>query len=399
MSGYAQPAGRYVVRGNVFHWVECVSNGEDRQRQRRIIAPHLNESIMATVWKESCLQAKSMIDYLVRHPGGETLDDLRSVAINVLGSAAYGYSRPWSPGFAESLNNGNNDDKNWGTGRIAYFKTIALVVDSFLAAVLIPNRIKKLPFMPEWLQFIGRQMERVPQYVKEIFDAHQNTTKSPEPEVGKGFDTTANTMGYAVMLLAAYPEYQDWIREELCALEDADVPVEEYEKGFALCPRILAVMWETLRLFTPVHSLRCVNGTQQLAGPEDRTHLLSGPMDVLVCFQIIHYDTTIWGADAAEFNPKRWFDKNNQLIKPPKDTFLPWSGGPRVCPGMKISQVEFVAIMATLFRHAKCEALPLTINEKPEEGRKRLVDIMEDSISKLTLQVRDGKEVKLRWVV
>ncbi|KAF4963377.1 hypothetical protein F66182_18128 [Fusarium sp. NRRL 66182] len=113
----------------------------------------------------------------------------------------------------------------------------------------------------------------------------------------------------------------------------------------------------------------------------------------------MHCDTSIWGADAAEFNPKRWFDGNNQLIKPPKDTFLPWSSGPRVCPGMKMSQVEFVATMATLFRHARCEVLPLTIEEKPEEGRKRLVDMMEDSISKLTLQVKDGTEVKLRWVV
>jgi hypothetical protein len=229
-----------------------------------------------------------MIDYLVHHPGGETLDGLRSVAINVLGSAAYGYSQPWSPGFAESLNGGGNSgEKNWGSGRIAYFKTIALVVDSFIAAVLIPNSIKKLPFMPESLQFIGRQMERVPQYVKEIFDAHQNTKNTAESEEGKsarrkenvldmllqysqnrekaaatnglyltedelsgnlwvftgaGFDTTANTMGYAVTLLTAYPEYQDWIREELCALDDADVSPEEYETGFGLCPRILAVM-------------------------------------------------------------------------------------------------------------------------------------------------------------
>ncbi|KAE8556585.1 hypothetical protein EYB25_001287 [Talaromyces marneffei] len=428
------------------------SNGEDWQRQRRIIAPHLNESIMATVWKESCLQAKSMIDYLVHHPGGETLGGLRSVAINVLGAAAYGYNQPWSPGFAESLNDSNNDEKNWGSGRIAYFKTIALVVDSFIAAVLIPSSIKKLPFMPKQLQFIGRQMERVPQYVKEIFDEHRNTTsttttttKSPEESKGKdsrkkdnvldmllqysqnhekkpaatnglyltedemsgnlwiftaaGFDTTASTMGYAVTLLTVYPEYQDWIREELCAIDEADIAPEEYEKGFALCPRILAVMWETLRLFTPVlHSIRCVNGTQQLAGPEGKTHLLSAPMDIFVSAEIIHNDTTIWGADAAEFNPKRWFDGNNNLIKPPKDTFLPWSAGPRVCPGMKMSQVEFVATMATLYRNARCEVLPSTANETQEEGRKRLVDIMEDSISKLTLQVKDGNEVKLRWV-
>lgn len=121
-------------------------------------------------------------------------------------------------------------------------------------------------------------------------------------------------------------------------------------------------------------------------------------MDIFVSAEIIHNDTTIWGADAAEFNPKRWFDGNNNLIKPPKDTFLPWSAGLRVCPGMKMSQVEFVATMATLYRNARCEVLPSTANETQEEGRKRLVDIMEDSISKLTLQVKDGNEVKLRWV-
>lgn len=66
---------------------------------------------------------------------------------------------------------------------------------------------------------------------------------------------------------------------------------------------------------------------------------------------------------------------------------------------MKMSQVEFVATMATLFRRARCEVLPLTAKETQVEGRKRLVDMMEDSISKLTLQVRDAKEVKLRWVV
>ncbi|EED23916.1 cytochrome P450, putative [Talaromyces stipitatus ATCC 10500] len=402
------------------------------QRQRRIIAPHLSEGIMATVWKESCLQARDMIAYLVEHPGGETLGGLRSVAINVLGSAAYGYSQSWSPGIAYGM----TEEGNWGSGRIAYFKTIALVADQFIAAVLIPSWIKKLPFMPKWLRVIDRQMANVPRYVKEIFDAElqKKTTEIPEGKdkhnnnvldmllqysqkkttnglyltedemsgnlwvfTAAGFDTTANTMGYAVILLAAYPEYQEWMREELCGL-DADISPEEYEKCFALCPRVLAVMFETLRLFTPVlHSTRTVNGIQQLAGRKG-THILSSPMDVFVCAQIMHCDTTLWGPDAAEFNPKRWFDKQtNLLIKPPKDTFLPWSGGPRVCPGMKMSQVEFVATIATLFRQSRCEVLTLT--GKEEEGRKRLMDMMDDSISKLTLQVRNGQEVKLRWVV
>lgn len=56
-----------------------------------------------------------------------------------------------------------------------------------------------------------------------------------------GFDTTANTMGYAVTLLTAYPEWQDWIREELQSLEP-DNSKWEYKEVFPKCQRVLAVM-------------------------------------------------------------------------------------------------------------------------------------------------------------
>lgn len=55
------------------------------------------------------------------------------------------------------------------------------------------------------------------------------------------FDSTANTMGYAVIFLTAYPEWQDWIRQEL---SDFDVDVTNWKYGdvYSNCPRILAVM-------------------------------------------------------------------------------------------------------------------------------------------------------------
>lgn len=122
-------------------------------------------------------------------------------------------------------------------------------------------------------------------------------------------------------------------------------------------------------------------------------------MDVFVCQQVIHRDTSFWGADAAEFNPKRWLDgSTGEVIEPPKDIFLPWSGGPRICPGMKMSQVEFVATMAMLFRHTRCEALPIDGKETQEEIQARLWKMMDESISKLSLQVKDPQKVQLRWV-
>jgi cytochrome P450 len=156
--------------------------------------------------------------------------------------------------------------------------------------------------------------------------------------------------------------------------------------------------FETLRLFTPVlHTTRQIWEDQQITDSEGATHYLTAPMMVYVSAQSMHVDRDNWGSDALAFNPARWLDGSGSLIVPAKGTFLPWSGGPRVCPGMKFSQVEFVAVFATMFRSARCEALRLE-GETEERARARLEAIMADSVSKLTLQVRDPTEVTLKWV-
>ena len=98
-----------------------------------------------------------------------------------------------------------------------------------------------------------------------------------------------------------------------------------------------------------------------------------------------------------DFKPSRWIDGSGQLIVPPKGTFLPWSGGPRVCPGMKMSQVEFVATLATLFRYAHVEPLPTLGLYRLDDLQQRLRQILRESVPKLTLTVQDAKAVQLRW--
>jgi cytochrome P450 len=121
-------------------------------------------------------------------------------------------------------------------------------------------------------------------------------------------------------------------------------------------------------------------------------------MTVYVNSHAMHHNATIWGTDVNVFKPSRWINPSTgEIITPPKGTFLPWSGGPRVCPGMKMAQVEFVATFSTLFRGARCVAL-LDEGRTEEEQSERLEELMADSMLRLTLQMQNSKEVRLKWI-
>lgn len=242
---------------------------DDRQRQRRIVAPNLNERISEAVWNESCEQAQEMLDYLSQRPGSQTLSGLRCLAINVLGQAGYGQAQPWLPELPIH-------SKKELNGRAGYFSAMALITDMLPDAAFLPHKFLQMSFMPLARQALGHHLERIGQYTKDMLNderkaaehesgprnnflsslvqfSDQGTDAKPaltlsEDEISgnlfvfsvAGFDTTANTMGYAVCLLATYPEWQDWVREELAALPD--ISQWKYEETFPKCQRTLAIM-------------------------------------------------------------------------------------------------------------------------------------------------------------
>ncbi|OJD25567.1 hypothetical protein ACJ73_03064 [Blastomyces percursus] len=196
-------------------------------------------------------------------------------------------------------------------------------------------------------------------------------------------------MGYAVIHLAPQPEWQDWIREELQML-DLDPLMWNYEEVYPKCRRTLALM---VHLGHPLPIPLSIRHRSMKTVIPTSSH----PMQVMVCQLSMHLDPAIWGADASEFRPSRCIDTSGELFVPPKGSYLPWSSGPRICPGLKMSQVKFVAVMAAIFRSARCEPLPTAGIEKPEALRRRLRRLTRDSVSKLTLQLRNAGDVKLQW--
>ena len=210
-----------------------------------------------------------MSKYLVQNPGNKTVDGLRNIAINVLGHSGYGQSQPWTP---ESYNvqDSSADEMN-------YFKAVWLVALNLVQAVLLPSRILKLPFMPPTWRALGKVMDNIQSYAEDLLNSEREIAKidstprtnvlsqlvqlSDEGRKGSsglslseseirgnlflftaaGFDTTANTMTYAVAFLASQPRWQEWIREEIQAL-DQDISKWNYNEVFPKCQKVLAVM-------------------------------------------------------------------------------------------------------------------------------------------------------------
>lgn len=255
------------------------SEGEDWQRQRRLIAPMLNERIMDTVWRESRAQAGDMLDSFMKDGGTTrgTIEGLRRIAFNVLQCIGYGMPQVWGVNVREVP----------AGHKMAYMEALHELIDGFiLIAVVRSVKLLTMPFMPSVVKRKGYALQDFLIYTQELLEKEREAgIESDEPRNSllsllstisdksvkdkltgvpptekqalsddeitgnlyqftlAGFDTTANTLAYAVTMLAAVPEWQKWIMEEIDhvqrSLGDAQAG---YAEIFPRLERCLALM-------------------------------------------------------------------------------------------------------------------------------------------------------------
>lgn len=252
------------------------SDGEHWARQRKLIASNINERISDTVFRESRRQAREMMEAYCQEGDGVTdnyAEGLKGIAINVLGVAGYGMSRTWK----ESL----EKQEPLPGFKLTYIEATRLAVDHILEASLLPAWLFMLRFMPKNLQELGYAVKEFPAHTQAMLDQERKHPSGKvnimsmlvresdavrgadiEKEGAKGasgltedeimgnlfvftaagFDTTANTMGYAMTELAAHPEWQEWIAEEIDEVLQGKDEQLEYNEVFPKLIRILAVM-------------------------------------------------------------------------------------------------------------------------------------------------------------
>lgn len=221
-----------------------------------------------------------------------------------------------------------------------------------------------------------------------------------------GHDTTAHTFTFAIYFLAANPQVQDWISEEINTILNSRQPSElDYRADSLRFKRCLAVMHESLRLYQIVPTIRWTGDKTTTIAVNDKDYFLPEYTCILPSYGAVQTDPRIWGDDSLEFKPSRWIvakeDKSapgdEEFLNYKRGSFLGWSEGTRDCPGRKFSQMEFVATMAVLFSKHRVEPVGQP-SETAVQAWKRVNDLIKhDSGPVLLLQMLHPERAPLVW--
>lgn len=430
------------------------SDGDHWARQRKVVATVINERISKAVFNESIAQTQGLLEELAAQctPEGTTetnqlFNMAKKVAINVLSAAGMGSPVPWDD---------NTDERPKPGFQLTYIQSVKKVIESVGGPIILPLWfLRNYPsFLPGhgFMRDLGVAKTEFPVHTTDMLEkerqrsrAEGSATKnnvlsqliqaSEQPLGGEvksakgasskalsdeelmgnlfiftaaGFDTTANTLSYAMVYLARYPKWQDWVLEEIDAILPTSPDDElDYVAIYPKAIRVMAFMMETPRHFSPLVHIAKQAQTPQTIPTSIGSYWIPRNTTLYVDTIALHGNPDLWrglnaqpdekleDGDEWAFRPSRWMNppgSSQPLFQPPKGAYVPWSAGPRVCPGQKMAQVEFTAIFLTLLRQHRIDAVALP-GETRGETDARLDRTMRNSMSVLTITMKDVYDV------
>ncbi|MEL7149906.1 MAG: cytochrome P450 [Pseudomonadota bacterium] len=148
-----------------------------------------------------------------------------------------------------------------------------------------------------------------------------------------GHETSAALLGWALWCLAAAP---DWGAQ--VAAEAHDFMANPDMSRLSAMPVTRNVLRETLRLYPPVPMF-----VREATQPETfrKRPVRPGAQIVISPWHLGRHEA-LW-TDPDAFDPGRWTRET-----PPREAWLPFSAGPRVCPGAGFAMVEATVLLAAL---------------------------------------------------
>jgi len=242
--------------------------------------------------------------------------------------------------------------------------------------LLLPSFLLKSPIKK--LNTIGTAFDEFDQYILEIINSKKDDTEeygddllslmlkaNKSEEVSKaltdremigntfmflfaGHETTANTLSFALGLLALHPDIQQKVYEESEEMLTKPEPVYEDHKklSYTVC-----VFKETLRLYPPVVNIPKKTVTDTKIGG----YLVPDKALVQILVYSLHRNPKYW-TDPLKFQPERFDSKISPPIVP--GSYFPFSGGPRNCIGMYFAKIEATVALSMIINRYSVEVPP-----------------------------------------
>ncbi|WP_227286572.1 cytochrome P450 [Boseongicola sp. H5] len=157
-----------------------------------------------------------------------------------------------------------------------------------------------------------------------------------------GHETSASALGWALCLLAMYPDWQERLAGEAEMLDGPDFSVMSKLKLSR------DVFREALRLYPPVPMM-----VRETTCPERfRDRDIRVGSQLVISPWHLHRHNRIWD-NPDGFDPARWQTENGRRCM--REAYIPFSAGARVCTGAGFAMVEGPLLLSMLVRAFRFE--------------------------------------------
>jgi len=184
-----------------------------------------------------------------------------------------------------------------------------------------------------------------------------------------GHDTTASALTWTWYLLSQHPEVEAKLNEELETVLSGRAPT------LADLPRLCyteQVTLEAMRLYPPVWEMsRTAKEDCELGG-----YHISAGSTVFFSQWVMHRHPRYFD-NPEVFYPDRWADNLRKRL--PTYVYLPFGGGPHICIGQNVAQMEMVLVLATIVQRFRMMLqkdqkveLELSLTLRPKSGMKMI---------------------------
>nr|XP_043611060.1 cytochrome P450 714C2-like isoform X1 [Erigeron canadensis] len=155
-----------------------------------------------------------------------------------------------------------------------------------------------------------------------------------------GYETTATSASWCLMLLAKHSEWQERCRAEvfdICKDKLLDMTTLQSMKTMTM------VIQEALRLYPPV----AFNVRETQEDMRLKNILIPKGITVQIVIPMMHHQPELWGPDVYEFKPERFAEGTKNACKI-SQVYMPFGIGPRICAGQQFAMAELKVILALI---------------------------------------------------